>query len=167
MGLINNTVCLEKNFIQWKKMFEMEKKKLVKIFNKDVFKIEHVGSTSVEGLSAKPIVDIAIGVSKLSDIDKYIDVLDNLYKIKINNESQEILLINENEKETFFLIHILPINSKRYKNMIKFRNILIGNPKILKEYEILKIKLSKQYSKDRKMYTAAKNNYIQKILDEH
>ena len=59
MGLINNTVYLENNYVLWKNMFEEEKEKLNEIFNHDNFIIEHVGSTSINGLSAKPIVDIA------------------------------------------------------------------------------------------------------------
>lgn len=81
-------------------------------------------------------------------MDKYIDILRTIYTIKISND--EMLLIKENEKETFYLIHVLIINSKRYNDMINFRDILINNPNILKEYEQLKIELSKKYSNDRK-----------------
>lgn len=163
MGLINGTVTLENKYNIWKIMFENEKDNLIKLFNQDTFQIEHVGSTAVKGLFAKPIVDIAIGVASFSDIDKYMDVLKTIYTVKISNE--EILLIKENQEETFFLIHILISDNKRYKDMIKFRDILINNPKILKEYENLKIKLLNMYSNDRKMYTKSKNNYIQEILE--
>ena len=62
MGLKNNTVHLENNYSLWKKMFNEEKETLNKIFTQDNFSIEHVGSTSVKDLSAKPIVDIAVGI---------------------------------------------------------------------------------------------------------
>lgn len=167
MGLINNTVYLENNFTLWKKMYEEEKNILFKIFNQDNFTIEHVGSTAVKGLASKPIVDIAIGVENLNSIDKYMNVLKKLYTIKINKENNEILLIKENNNETFLLIHILPINSERYKNMIDFRDILINNLDIFKEYEKLKIKLSKLYPNDRKMYTKSKNNFINEIINQN
>ena len=165
MGLINGKVYLENNFILWKKMFEEEKNNLIRIFDNDFFKIEHVGSTAVDKLSSKPIVDIAIGVNNLNDINKYMDILKQIYTIKINEESNEILLIKENEEETFFLIHILNINSERYKNMILFRDILINNPDIKNEYEKLKILLKEKYSNDRKMYTKSKNEFIQKTIE--
>lgn len=163
MGLINGTVTLENNYNTWKMMYEEEKNNLLKIFNKDNFQIDHVGSTSVKGLKSKPIVDIAIGIDSFRNMDKYIDILRTIYTIKISND--EMLLIKENEKETFYLIHVLIINSKRYNDMINFRDILINNPNILKEYEQLKIELSKKYSNDRKMYTKSKNDYIQKVLE--
>lgn len=164
MGLINGSVYLENNYELWKEKFYNEKIKLENIFNNGEFTIEHVGSTAVKGLSAKPIVDIAIGVQNLDDINPYISKLAELYTIKENHDSNEILLIDENKKETNFLIHVMLINSIRYKNMIIFRDILNSNPIILKQYENLKIELAMKYSNDRKMYTKSKNDFIQNIL---
>ncbi len=164
MGLTNNTVKLEKNYEKWKKMFEEEKNNLNKIFDDNSFKIEHVGSTAVKGLLAKPIVDIAIGLDSFEDIKIYENKLKEIYTFKVNFKKNEILLIKENKTETFFLIHILLVNDKRYQDMIRFRNILNNNKEILKEYEDLKITLSKKYANDRKMYTQSKNEFITNIL---
>lgn len=167
MGLKNETVCLKSNFNHWKKMFENEKKELVKLFVKEDVIIEHVGSTSVEGLLAKPIVDIAIGVGDFKSVEKYINLLQEIYTIKNNDENGEILLIKENNLETFYLIHILDRNSDRFKNMLKFRDILRNNPDVLKEYQELKKHLSVMYPNDRKMYTKSKNDFIQEVLKNH
>lgn len=164
MSLKNNTVHLETNYSLWKKMFNEEKETLNKIFSQDNFSIEHVGSTSIKNLSAKPIIDIAVGVNNFKDFQKYEKKLEKLYTIKKNNEKKEILLIKENKIETFFLIHVLEKNSERYKNMINFRNILNDNHQILKEYEKLKKNLSKKYQNDRTMYTKLKNDFIKNIL---
>ena len=164
MGLKNNTVQLESNYKIWKKMFEEEKKKLKKIFTQNNFSIEHVGSTSVKNLSAKPIIDIAIGIDDFKNFLKYETILEKIYTIKKNENNNEILLIKENKIETFFLIHVLEKDSERYKNMIKFRDILNNNTTILKEYEKLKKNLSKKYKNDRIMYTKSKNDFINNIL---
>ena len=134
-----------------------------KIFNNS-FKIEHVGSTAVKDLLAKPIVDIAIVLNSFEDIKKYENKLKERYTFKENFDNNEILLIKEYENETFFLIHVLLINDDRYQNMIKFRNILNNNKEILKQYEKLKIELSKKYENDRKMYTQSKNDFITNVL---
>lgn len=161
MGLINGKVDLDNNYILWKEMFDNEKKILSNIFPNSV--IEHVGSTAVKGLLAKPIIDIAVGLNSLN-IDNVIDKL-NDYEIKYN--SDEILLIKEENNETNYLIHVLDINSDRYKNMIRFRDILINNSKIRKEYEELKINLKNKYSNDRIMYTKSKEDFIKRILYEN
>ena len=166
MGLLNGTVKLENNYKLWKEMFNSEKLLLTKLFKDIDVNIEHVGSTSVEGLLAKPIIDIAIGINDLNDVNKIINQLQDRYNIKNNKEIKEILLIKENNNETFYLIHILDINSDRYRNMIKFRDILINNEIIKKEYEKLKIELSKKYFNNREMYTKEKNEFIKKVLNE-
>ncbi len=161
MGLTNGKVDLDNNYILWKEMFDNEKKILSNIFPNSV--IEHVGSTAVKGLLAKPIIDIAVGLNSLN-IDNVIDKL-NDYEIKYN--SDEILLIKEENNETNYLIHVLDINSDRYKNMIRFRDILINNSKIRKAYEELKINLKNKYSNDRIMYTKSKEDFIKRILYEN
>lgn len=165
MGLINGKVYLENNYELWKKMYEDEKEILINIFKDERFIYEHVGSTSIKGLAAKPIVDIAVGVSNLDQLDKYVDTLESMYTVKYNNDSDEILLIKENGVETFFLIHILKKNSKRYINLIKFRDILNKNPDIVKEYENLKLGLLQKYADNRKLYTQSKNDFIQDVLN--
>ena len=161
MGLINGIVTLEKNYFLWKEMFNEEKKILQSIFGNVV--IEHVGSTAVEDLLAKPIIDIAVALLKLN-ISKVINKLDN-YEIKYHDD--EILLIKEENNETNYLIHILDINSDRYKNMIKFRDILINNKKIRKEYEKLKKDLKNKYYNNRIEYTKNKEDFIKRILNEN
>lgn len=164
MGLINNTVSLEKNYELFKSLFEKEKAYLESVFKENTFKIEHVGSTAVKNLLSKPVVDIAIGVDNLNSFKKYYSLLNKRYTITENREKEEILLVKENEKETFCLIHVLDIKSNRYTNMIKFRDILINNGDILKKYENLKIDLAKKYKDDRKTYTKSKNEFINKVL---
>lgn len=164
MGLINNTVSLENNYELYKKIFKEEKAYLESVFKENRFKIEHVGSTAVKNLLSKPVVDIAIGVDDLNSFKKYCSLLNKRYTITEQKEKEEILLIKENEKETFCLIHVLDIKSNRYTNMIKFRDILINNLDILKKYENLKIDLAKKYKDDRKNYTKSKNEIINEVL---
>lgn len=164
MGLINGTVSLENNYELYKKIFEEEKAYLENIFKENRFKIEHVGSTAIKDLLSKPVVDIAIGVDDLNSFKKYYSLLNKRYTITEQKEKEEILLVKENEKETFCLIHVLFVNSERYTNMIKFRNILINNLDILKKYENLKIDLAKKYKNDRKKYTKSKNEFINEVL---
>ena len=164
MGLINNQVYLENNHKLWKTMFSDEKEKLIKIFDKDSFEIEHVGSTAIDKLSAKPIVDIAIGIPSFDIFQKYLNELSKIYLVKENYDKDEILLVKEKGNKTLFLIHVIQVNSNRYKNMITFRDILKSNPDILKKYELLKIDLANKYPNDREMYTKSKNDFINEVL---
>lgn len=66
-------VTIEEYNSNWSKEFNEEKIKLQEILNDKVISIEHVGSTSVEGLGAKPILDIAIGVADLEVVNGFIE----------------------------------------------------------------------------------------------
>ena len=59
----------------------------------------------------------------------------------------------------------MKIDSKRYQDTIVFRNYLRNNKDVLKDYENLKNELAEKYAYDRKMYTASKNEFIQKVIN--
>lgn len=166
MGLRMGEVRLEKSNKEWKGSFEIEKENLGKIFKGIALKIEHVGSTSIEGISAKPIIDIAVAVKKLNDFEKVRDEFYNIkdYSIKEDSPSDEILVRKGDPEEITHFIHIMEYNSERYKNQILFRDYLRTHEAERVEYEELKIKLAKKYKNDRKKYTANKNDFIQKVL---
>lgn len=166
MGLRMGEVRLEKSNKEWKESFEIEKENLERIFKGIALKIEHVGSTSIEGISAKPIIDIAVAVKKLNDFEKVRDEFYNIkdYSIKEDSPSDEILVRKGNPEEITHFIHIMEYNSERYKNQILFRDYLRTHEAERVEYEELKIKLAKKYKNDRKKYTANKNDFIQKVL---
>jgi GrpB-like predicted nucleotidyltransferase (UPF0157 family) len=165
MGLKIGTVTLEEYNSNWNKMFEEEKENLKNIFKDLAIEIEHIGSTSVEGLSAKPIIDIAIGVEKLIDFEKIKDCFQEPYSVKEDSVSDEILIRKRiGADETTHLIHVMEIESKRYQDTIKFRNYIRKHRDVLNEYENLKKELAEEYADNRKMYTSSKNDFIQSII---
>jgi len=146
------------------------------IFGNVAKTIEHVGSTSVVGLSAKPIIDIAIGVDRLEDINKVKEQILKFphYTIKEDNADGEILMrkgtpVKPGEIKPDYIthfIHIIEINGRKYKETIAFRDYLRGNVEVLKEYEKLKQKLAIKYEYDRKAYFKAKEEFIKSILSK-
>lgn len=168
MGLKMGTVRLEKYNSDWKKEFENEKNNLKEIFQKIAIDIQHIGSTSIENISAKPIIDIAVGVKKLSDFEKVKNCFINNkeYSLREENTAGEILIRKGPEESITHLIHVMECDSDRYKNTIIFRDYLRNNLEDKIEYEKLKEELAKKYKDDRKMYTASKHEFIQKILEK-
>ena len=169
MGLKIGTVRLEKHNSVWKIEFEREKEKLREIFNDYAISIEHVGSTSVPKISAKPIIDIAVGVNNLKNVSVIKEMFSNHsdYSLKENSEDGEILVVKRlREDYTTHLIHIMELNSDRYKDTILFRDYLINFSKERNEYEKLKTELASKYSDDRKSYTRSKNKFISEVLNK-
>ena len=165
MGLKVGIVKLEPYDINWKSMFEEEKDNLKKIFREIALTIEHIGSTSIEGLSAKPIIDIAVGVNGLKDFQKIRHYFEcEPYSIKSDSHCDEILIRKGPEENRTHFIHVMEIDSQRYKNTILFRDYLKSHTEYLKEYENLKKTLAEKYADNRKKYTDSKNEFIQKVL---
>jgi GrpB-like predicted nucleotidyltransferase (UPF0157 family) len=176
IGLKKGIVKVKKYNPEWQEEFNKERKNLKKIFGNVAISIEHVGSTSVVGLSAKPIIDIAIGVHSLEDLAKVKEKILKFshYSIKENNAVGEILMrrgvpIKLGEDKPSFVthfIHIMEIDGRKYKETIAYRDYLRKNKEVLKEYNDLKQKLAIKYQNERKDYTKAKDEFIKSILSK-
>ncbi len=108
MGLRVGEVKLERWSPKWRDDFELEKQRLLNIFGSLALDIRHIGSTSIDQLDAKPIIDIAVGLKNLSDFEKVRQAFDQLpqYSVKTDNEPGEILLRKGTEYNRTHFIHI-------------------------------------------------------------
>ncbi len=135
-----------------------------------IIDIQHVGSTAIPGMAAKPIVDIQIAVHSLEEMKVIaIPALQKLgYEYWYENPDPERMFFVKGmppfgEKRTHH-VHIVEPSSKHWREKIDFRDYLIAHPEIAKEYQDLKIKLAKQYTYDREKYTNAKGEFVNRIL---
>lgn len=168
MGLKRTDVVLSEPTNEWKEEFEKQKKVLEGIFKEDLIDIQHVGSTAIPGLKAKPIVDIAVAVNKLEDVLKYVDALNEVgYEFRGNAgvEGRYFFAKGDAENRTHYL-HTEPINSSNWETHIFFRDYLIEHPELIKEYENLKVELALKYPEERSKYTAGKNDFITGVLEK-
>ena len=165
MGLKVGTVRLEDYNPEWKNSFELEKIVLSNIFKDIALSIEHVGSTSIEGLSAKPIIDMLVIIKTFSDFETVRYYFEKEpYSIKLDSPEDEILIRKGDETNRTHFIHVVELGSDRQINTLLFRDYLRENKDAVLEYERLKKELAIKYADDRKMYTTSKNDFIQGIL---
>ena len=176
IGLKKGFVKVEKYNSKWQEEFDKEKANLKGIFGNIAKSIEHVGSTSVIGLSAKPIIDIAIGVDVLEDINKVKEriLVFPHYTIKEDNAYGEILMrkgapVKAGEIKPDYIthfIHVMEIEGRKYKETIAYRDYLRANHEVLKEYDRLKRELAIKYQNDRKAYSKAKDQFVKNVLSK-
>jgi len=152
----------------WSKQFEEEKVKLKEILAEKVISIEHIGSTSVEGLGAKPILDIAIGVNDLEVVSEFIDPLKQIgYAFVYHKEFPERHFFRKGKwRAGTHHLHFYQFEGEHWNNQILFRNYLRNNPDVLKEYHQLKVDLAEKFRFDRVFYTENKSPFIQKVLQK-
>lgn len=169
LGLEKGKVKLENYDSEWKKEFDTEKVKLEELIGKYILSIEHVGSTAIPGLIAKPIIDIAIVVKELEKDNKYIGILiENGYEYRDDNGAKgEYLFKKKNAKGlTTHFLHVIEKDSERHQNYILFKEYMLKHSEEIGKYNELKKELFEKYSNDRKKYTMGKEDYIKNILEK-
>lgn len=131
--------------------------------------VQHVGSTAIKGISAKPIIDIALAVDKLDEIYPYIGQLEEngiIYR-KVEKTGQ-LLFVKGNLAEEIKThhIHVVGADSINWINYLKFRDYLNEFPEKAKQYNDLKWLLAEKFPDNRKAYTAGKADLISELLDD-
>ncbi|AQX05353.1 hypothetical protein BAX97_14905 [Elizabethkingia meningoseptica] len=180
-------LTVEKYNPDWKKQFEILKKELEAATASIHTIIEHVGSTSVEGLSAKPVIDILVGIDAEEDLDKIPPMLKGyVYYEKYNEDmpyrryfvklkdvpaawsfpehikSGDIIPERLHDHSLRVAhIHVIPVSSEHWIRHIAFRDYLRTHPEVRAEYQRLKEELAMRNWKDGNEYNAAKNDFIQ------
>lgn len=134
----------------------------------DAFKplISHIGSTAIPGIKAKPIVDLLVeipddcsmsAIRRIMEGAGYICMSASEYRMSFN---KGYTLAGYAEKVFHIHIHRIGDNDEIY-----FRDYLISHSDLAKEYETLKLTLIAQYGKDRDAYTAAKTDFVKRIIE--
>jgi len=152
----------------WPGLFAEEEKRLHNAIGSYIVKIEHMGSTAVPQLAAKPVIDILIGVDSLDRVNA--QVILSLYKLGYNYIQaleKEIPLRRYFQKltaqgEHTHHIHIVEINGELWRRYVFFRDYLRSHRKDAQQYQALKLKLAQQH-RDRKKYTDAKTAFVKQI----
>jgi GrpB-like predicted nucleotidyltransferase (UPF0157 family) len=127
--------------------------------------IEHVGSTAVPGLAAKPIIDIMAAVR---DLESSRPALVELQKIGYCHVPYKASVMHwlckpSPEVRTHHL-HLVPIESALWTERIAFRDLLATNPSVARSYVALKNRLAAAHRQDRERYTEEKGSFIESAL---
>lgn len=166
IGIISSKAELKEYNEEYKTVASHTIHTLENLIGEKVIKIEHVGSTAIIGIQSKPIIDIAVGISSFAIIGEIKDILEShqfiFSKVKLNNTV--VTFICESDGKRTHNIHFVIFMEDRWKEFVWFKEYLNANPTIAKDYEKLKIDLSKKYRDDIHAYTANKRDFISGVL---
>ncbi|MCJ8295229.1 MAG: GrpB family protein [Colwellia sp.] len=147
----------------WKIIFETEKIALTKAIGSNTVKIDHIGSTSVIGLSAKPVVDILIEVSNLEELDAAHENIYALgYTIKGENGISGRRYFQKGGNQRSHHVHAFQSSDLHLHRHRAFKEYLIAHPTIASEYGFIKKEAVSKSDNDINAYMALKNDFIQK-----
>ena len=153
---------------RWKDNFHEIEKTLTRLLtDQPVVRISHIGSTAIQGIWAKNIVDVMVEIPQSADMKDMAQILEqNVFTI-MSSEANRISL-NKGYTPNGFADKVYHIHL-RYagdNDELYFRDYLNAHPDVAKEYESLKLRLWKQYEHNRDAYTDAKTEFISKWTAE-
>jgi len=167
LGLPKGEVFLVPWTEKWEKAFTKEKQKIKDVLNFPIVAVHHIGSTAVEGLAAKPIIDIAI---ELENFETGKNAMKSLEEIGYTYHGTNILperhYFTKGEPRTH-QIHLYEHRNKYLLEQLGFRDYLRSNQETKMAYERLKHKLAEANASDKHRYAEAKTQFIQNVLKKH
>lgn len=168
LGLKNNEVRLVEYSPKWRGEFERSKNLILNHTHIPENRIEHIGSTSIIGMSAKPIIDIVIGVDDLKKVDKTLfKELEKagFFRLKVNRPNEIVLakFLDESYKVKTHFIHLVEYKKDLWHNLIFFRDYLNNNKEDREKYLDIKKKYVSKSSTGIIDYTNYKENFVKEI----
>jgi GrpB-like predicted nucleotidyltransferase (UPF0157 family) len=166
LGLPRGTVQLVPYTAAWAELFQQECARLQDALGSRALDIQHIGSTAVPGLAAKPILDIGIAVADLAVVPECVSLMEALgYTYRGDREQRgDHLFVKGPEQQRTHYVHMLRASDPTWHDYLRFRDHLIAHPAARDAYMQLKERLAAQYADNRGVYTEAKANLIQQIL---
>ena len=163
-GLKSGTVALSAPDPAWHGLFYEESARLLAAAGDFLVAVEHVGSTAIPGLHAKPIVDIAAATPTFEGFVPAIPRIEKLgytFKGEFGVPRRHFFALGD---PTTVHVHIFEEDGKDWREQLLFREVMRASPELRAEYEALKIELAARHANDRPAYTAAKAEFIQRVL---
>ena len=154
---------------QWAILFEEEKRRVLEVIGHKVLAVEHIGSTAIPGLGAKPIIDILAGVRGTVDADQCIPMLRNIGYTSFSPDPEDpdhYYCCGKGPHSMGYHLHLVRFKSPEWERHLLFRDYLLAHPEIAQQYYELKKKLASKHRSDRGSYTKAKTPFIESVIDK-
>lgn len=146
----------------WPRRFETERRRIEASLGETARRVEHVGSTAVAGLAAKPIVDIMVTVDDADDESAYVPQLERVgYVLRVREPRHR--MVRTPARDVHVHVHVWPAGSQDERRHLVFRDWLRSSPVDRREYEQAKHELAGRWQ-DMNYYARAKDLVIDRIM---
>jgi GrpB-like predicted nucleotidyltransferase (UPF0157 family) len=168
IGLERDIIRLAPYEAGWARLYEEEKARLQAAVGDQVLDIQHVGSTAIPGIVAKPIIDIAIAVASFEAAYVCVAPIEALgYEYRGEHgipRRHYFVLRDPDSGKTLVHVHVRERDGPGWEKQILFRDYMRAHPQATAEYAALKQDLAARYPHDRLSYTEGKTSFIEHIL---
>jgi GrpB-like predicted nucleotidyltransferase (UPF0157 family) len=167
IGLGRHTVRVVAHRHEWHALFKSERRALLKRVGHLAVDVQHVGSTAVTGLYAKPIIDIALAVPTAEDVPRLQRLLEGLgciYRGDAGSDGGHLFVKESAPDVRTHHLHVVSVNDRQWREWLLFRDELRANEALRASYAVLKKDLQERFTDDRKGYTEAKNAFVESVV---
>lgn len=164
-------VHLEPHDPRWAVQFAIERDRLLELLPGKFAAIEHIGSTAVPELAAKPVIDLLAGVGSIGEADALLDSLcshgySTSAEFNATLPDRRWLMRHADGRRTHHL-HLVVFGGGLWLRWLQFRDLLRADPSVAARYGHLKHELAAEHHHDREAYTRAKSAFIDEVLGHH
>lgn len=169
LGLKRNEVRLVEHHNSWQEEFKKIKDVLLKQTSLDESQIQHIGSTAIIDIKAKPILDLLVGIPSfdgdLVKLEKELRSAD-FYRLKVERPNEIVFakFSDDSFEEKTHYIHLVKIDGELWYDLIFFRDYLNKDAKARKEYEQIKLDFTNEKKEGIEEYTNLKESFVKEIL---
>lgn len=164
LGLAPGRVRVADYDPRWGDLLAAERQRLLVACGPLECHIEHVGGTSIPGMCAKPVLDIAAGRPGRESPDAYVAALEQAgYECRGERGVPGRLFFRRGQPVAYHL-HLVEYGGPQWCDLRAFRDHLIASPDVAREFADIKRRLAERFSRDRDAYVEAKAAYVQRIL---
>lgn len=152
---------------QWPVLYEQEKRRVLEAIGHKVLSIEHVGSTAVPGLGAKPIIDIMACVLNSKDADDCVLLLKDIGYSDVTPQPENpdwYYCLGRGPHSVGYHLHLVRFMSDFWERHLLFRDFLRTHPETAQQYHELKKELTVKYVDNRVAYTESKTEFIESVI---
>jgi GrpB-like predicted nucleotidyltransferase (UPF0157 family) len=154
---------------EWPSRYEAERDRILEKIGAEISAIEHIGSTAIPGVCAKPIIDMMAAVPGPGEADGLLTALSQIgYEdvTKIEGSGEWFYCLGRGSRDLYHHLHLVKAGSEHWRRHIAFRDYLRAHPEMALEYCGLKRALAGRYRTQREKYTESKTEFIERVVAE-
>jgi GrpB-like predicted nucleotidyltransferase (UPF0157 family) len=169
-GIVANE-CMKKIEIcphdpRWRDGFETEAKNIARALGSNLIAVHHIGSTSIPGIFAKPIIDMLVDVKDINDVDNHNSTMESLgYEVmgEFGIDGRRYFRKDNDAGVRTHHVHIFENGSPHIARHLAFRDYMIANPDQAHAYSELKQRLAGEHAENPEEYMDGKDEFIKEI----
>lgn len=130
-------------------------------------RVEQIGSSSVLGLLAKPIIDLAVGTTTDDDLSRVTATLEAagwIYRGDAGTAGGHVFVLETRPWHRVAHLHVVEIDGQQWSDYLRFQNLLRSSPDARDRYETVKLRLAERHMDDREAYTEGKSEIVTSLL---